>query len=109
MTGTDMLIRDLPALAKTFEKALIEASQDRKARPEFVTDPDTGKPECAWVLHERGVMLTEANTVRDRHGWPHLTSADMLRAETSACGHIDYTFKYGLGVARAALTPPDPE
>lgn len=104
-----MNVRALPSrrdLAKTLEATLIEAARERKARPEVITDPDTGQPELEWVLHERAVMLAAVNTIRDREGWPHLTAADLLRPETSATGHIDYTTKYALYAAELALTPP---
>ena len=77
---------------------LRSAQKERDRRSDFVTDAD-GTQELGWVLFERGRMLDAVNTLRARSNAAPVDLEALVAAETSACGHSDYTSKFAIRCA----------
>lgn len=82
----------------TLLDTLRAAQEQRHVRPEFVTD-DEGAPELGWVIYERNRMLETVNQLREASGSQPVDLDAVMRAETSACGHSDYTSKFAIRCA----------
>lgn len=52
------------------------------------------KQYADWIRAERMVVLDVVNSERASAGKPLVTEQDVLRAENSASGHVDYMWKY---------------
>lgn len=78
--------------------SLTDTQQHRDERMAFITLPD-GTSELGWVLHEREQMLVAVNRLRSAAGKPAASMEEVLAAERSACGHVDYTAKFAMGCA----------
>lgn len=76
----------------TLHSALASAQAERPQRGEW--DAESG--ELGWVTHERAVMLDAVNALRQGRGLHAVGVDDVKRAESSACGHVDYTKKFAL-------------
>ncbi|KXO90955.1 Uncharacterised protein (plasmid) [Tsukamurella tyrosinosolvens] len=86
--------RDWKKLTDDFSAALTQAASEREIRSAIL-----GSGEPAWVEYERNVMLFAVNNARLERGRPVVDSADVLRVENTAVGHVDYTFKFALRCA----------
>lgn len=86
------------ALIDWFRRELAKAQQERPARP-GVTDSG----ELEWVVFEREKLLELVNARRAKLGMPAVDMAAVMRVETSAVGHVDYTQKLALGAADLVL------
>jgi hypothetical protein len=76
---------------------LQKAQAERSARPGFVEHPTTPSqtvPE--WARYEIEVMHAEANRLRSERGLGPILLEDIVRCDTQACGHVDYTPKFVL-------------
>jgi len=58
------------------------------------------KPEV-WIAAERDAVLQEAVRQAEKLGLRAPTVQEVMRAEVSACGHVDYGSKWALRVAEA--------
>ena len=54
----------------------------------------------AWIKAERKTVMDAANGYVAKHGGKFVTMADVIAAETQACGHCDYAAKFAYGVAQ---------
>lgn len=79
-------------------EVLQAAQQERGRRGEFVPGPD-GREELAWVIYERQRMLDAVNELRAKAASSPVTLDAVIRAETTACGHSDYTSKFAIACA----------
>lgn len=84
--------------AAELRDALVRAQTHRDDRRQLVPLAD-GSTELGWVLYERAQMLEAVNALRKRDGRPPVTEAEILAAETTAYGHIDYTAKFAMNCA----------
>lgn len=82
----------------TLLDTLRAAQKDRHHRSDFVTDLD-GTPELGWVLYERACMLEAVNELRAKADANPVALEALMAAETSACGHSDYTSKFAIRCA----------
>lgn len=89
--------REYRGLIDHFRKTLRSAAAERPFRRGTVTTDDG--IEMEWVLHERQVMLDAVNTQRRQRGLSPVPLAHVVRAESSACGHVDYAVKFAIGCA----------
>ena len=96
MTATS---HDFTKAQRTLASAFAKASSERNKRERF--DETTG--ELGWVLHERSVLLSEVNTIRQGHGLAPVTAGDIESIESTAKGHIDYAGKLTLRCAELAV------
>jgi hypothetical protein len=85
----------------TFQKmlyTLMKAQDTRKERQEFIVsnNPDEKYPEIGWVVYERQVMLDAVNHERKQLGLDPRPITDIVKVETQATGHVDYTRKFAL-------------
>ena len=55
-----------------------------------------------WVEHEQRAMLDAVNEERSARGLDLLALADIVRIESMALGHTDYSIKFALYCAEAA-------
>ncbi|WP_311879127.1 hypothetical protein [Microbacterium forte] len=83
-------------------ETLRTAQQERDRRMDFVR-ADDGSQELGWVIFERGRMLDAVNKLRDQSNAAPVDLDDVVRAETSACGHSDYTSKFAIRCADLVL------
>lgn len=79
-------------------KTLKEAQEYRELLQEFVpsNNPREKYPEIGWVVHERQVMFDAVNDERKQRGFDPISITDLVRVETQATGHVDYTRKFAL-------------
>jgi hypothetical protein len=93
----------LRALSDSLYKELAEAQAQRDRRPDLIDGPHG--PECAWVIHEREVMLGAVNRLRAGidAGLPPVAMAEVERADQLACGHVDYSRKFAWRCAELVL------
>lgn len=89
---------DRRVLIDWFVRELSKVQQERSAR-EGITD--FGEPE--WALFEREKLLELVNAERARRGFPPTSAEAIIRVETSASGHYDYTRTLALGAANLAM------
>lgn len=95
--------REMPflALVQHFRRTLIAAQGERAERPDLVGSPN-GEAECAWAAFERDVMFREVNRLRTEEGFEPVSIEEVMRVESWACGHLDYTAKFALYCAEMA-------
>lgn len=74
------------------------SQREREKRSEFVTDADGGQ-ELGWVIFERERMLEAVNALRSQANTAPVDLDAVVRAESSACGHSDYTSKFAIRCA----------
>lgn len=60
-----------------------------------------GREPEVWIAAERGAVLQEAARQAAKLGLRAPTEQEVMRAEISACGHVDYGSKWALRVAEA--------
>jgi len=77
---------------------LTRAQQTRYRRQEF-GQLEHGNTELGWVLYEREQMLAAVNALHAAAGKAPVSSDQLQAAESSACGHVDYTSKFAIGCA----------
>lgn len=82
--------------------ALRTAQQERDRRMDFVTVGD-GSQELGWVIYERERMLEAVNALRRQTNAAPVALEALVRAETIACGHSDYTSKFAIRCADLVL------
>lgn len=67
---------------------------------------DFDKPnDSGWILYERECMHVEVNRLRSELGKAPVLVDQVIRAERSACGHVDYQHKFALGCRELVLGP----
>ena len=93
----------LRELQQRFLTKLSKAQDERPTRQAFVPSPDDKYPEIEWVLYERETMLNLVNEQRAKDGKSPINREELLRAERTACGHVDYSRKFALYCAELAL------
>ena len=93
----------LRELQQRFLTTLSKAQDERPNKKAFVPSPDDKYPEPEWVLYERETMLSLVNEQRAKDGKPPINREELLRAERTACGHVDYSRKFALYCAELAL------
>jgi len=49
-----------------------------------------------WALYEMNVMKNTVNSIRESKQLPPITLTDIMRVESGACGHCDYSSKFAL-------------
>lgn len=59
-----------------------------------------------WLDHERNAMLEEVNLQRSIRGKIHISLDELIRIETNASGHVDYSSKFALYCAELVLDDP---
>jgi hypothetical protein len=64
--------------------------------------------DIEWVENERNFMFEQVNHYRQLAGKPPLTMDKIVRVETMAMGHCDYSSKFALYCAELVLDG-DPE
>lgn len=82
--------------ARTYERihaALVLAQKERDVLQDF-----DGK-ELLWMAYERLCVMIEANRIRQARGQTLIPLERILRAESLASGHVDYTKKFAMYVA----------
>lgn len=83
---------------------LTTAAAERDRRPDLIQGPD-GRAEPAWVAYERAEMRAAVDRLRADAGKAPVQTASFERAESGACGHIDYVTKFALGCADLVHLP----
>jgi hypothetical protein len=66
----------------------------------------TEKHVDQWIIAERMAMWTAARDYAQQHGLRVPTLVDVERAESCACGHVDYGSKWAYGIAEAMRAKP---
>lgn len=64
------------------------------------------RKECEgleWVEKERNAMFNEINRQRSARGLSPISLKELMRVESMACGHIDYSTKFALYCAELVL------
>ncbi len=82
---------------------LVQAQTERATRRSFELDPVEQQSVCGWELFERRAMLAAVNGERASRGLAPVAERDIVDAERSAVGHVDYTDKFALYCARLAV------
>lgn len=82
----------LPKLRDLFLAKLVEAQKQRHTRDD-------------WIEFERTTLFEAVNQERASRGLPPVSLADVMRVESFACGHVDYSSKFALYCAELVLTP----
>lgn len=59
-----------------------------------------------WIENERNVMFDGVNYQRSLRGKDPITLKELMRVETMASGHIDYSKKFSLYCAELVLDDP---
>lgn len=90
------------ALCDQFLAVLRREASRRHLRTELV-ELMPGLHEPAWVRAERRAMWIVVDELRRARGLPSVSLDDVWRAETLACGHIDYLTKYAMHCADLVL------
>lgn len=76
--------------ARSIYEAFRKESEKRRGR----------EPEV-WIAAEREAVLQEAVRQAEKLGLRAPTEQEVMQAEVSACGHVDYGSKWALRVAEA--------
>ncbi len=63
----------------------------------------SGRSVAHWHHAERKAVWSAARDYAQRHGLRVPTLAEVGRAESLACGHVDYGAKWAYGVARTMV------
>ncbi len=91
-------------LLDDFKSILQSAQYQRDNRDALVDDPLTNRRVFAWVLFERTVMRNTINAHRAIvRGVCPVPMSHVIRAESNALGHSDYTSKFALYCVELAL------
>ncbi|PRX91943.1 hypothetical protein [Allonocardiopsis opalescens] len=101
MTITGIQQQRLMDLLNGFEGSLTEVATRRDERPDLETRH--GRTEPGWVWFEAETMLRLLNNERTERGLPLASVRDVMRLESMAAGHVDYTKKYALYCAELAM------
>lgn len=67
------------------------------------------RAECEgteWIEQERNAMFEEVNRQRAVREQPPVLLKDLMKLETMACGHVDYSSKFALYCAELVLDDP---
>ncbi len=102
--GRGLKLREIHA---EFRTVLAAAQTERDARPGFT--PVTlnlrgyGPEQPAWLAFEVDMMHKAVNRIRASEGQPEVPAEPVWRAQTSAEGHVDYSFKFALYCAELAV------
>lgn len=56
-----------------------------------------------WIERERKVMFDEVNLQRSKRNKSPVSLPEVVKVETMACGHIDYSSKFALYCAELVL------
>lgn len=93
------------ALHDKMLKVLVAAQDHRKERGDMVpsNNPREKYPEIGWVVYERQVMFDAVNEERKSRGLEPVGMEEVVRVETTATGHVDYTRKFALYCAELVL------
>lgn len=92
----------LRSLTAELHRALCGAAEMRPKRSVLHFDPLNGA-EPEWAAAERSLMWQSVNAERNRHGLPAIGDELVRRAESLACGHVDYGSKWSFYCAEIAL------
>lgn len=92
---------DLPEATSQMENVLVAAQMQRSKRNEWIDG------ELGWVIYEREEMRKAVESLRATLDLATLSDSTMdelvSKAEREATGHSDYTHKFSLYCAEAAL------
>lgn len=69
----------------------------QKMRPWLSVPNPNDHGMMAWIEFERLTMLLAVNKFRLKKGLQPATVEQIIRVESLASGHVDYTTKYALG------------
>jgi hypothetical protein len=78
-------------------KILEDAQTERKLRDKWIDG------ELGWVVYERQVMFNAVNAKRKSLGKEAISMKDLEQAESSACGHCDYSKKFAFYCAELVI------
>lgn len=88
--------KDRKEIRERLHRRLALAQSERSQRPEFDD----------WHRYELEQLLSSVNWERAKMGKKDLSMCDLVRKETSAAGHVDYTTKLSFYAAELVLEVP---